>query len=108
MTTVLAKTSSAAPASATLRAPTPQTYHELQWAYDHFNRALFDGRLPACLITLQREKATCGYFSFKRFAHADGQITDEIALNPSYFAVVPLAETLATLVHEICPSSCAC
>jgi hypothetical protein len=32
----------------------------------------------------------------------DGQITDEIALNPSYFAVVPLVETLQTLAHEMC------
>jgi len=83
-------------------APTHQTYHELQWAYDHFNRALFDGALPACLITLQREKSTCGYFSAKRFARADGVITDEIALNPAFFAVVPLVETLQTLVHEMC------
>ena len=91
-----------APVAAPPLAPTPQTYRELQWAYDHFNRELFSGQLPACLITLQREKATFGYFSWKRFAHTDGQITDEIALNPSYFAVVPLVETLQTLVHEMC------
>jgi hypothetical protein len=82
--------------------PTRQTYHELQWAYDHFNRALFEGQLPPCLIALQREKASFGYFSSKRFAHADGQMTDEIALNPAYFAVVPLVETLQTLVHVMC------
>jgi hypothetical protein len=82
--------------------PTRQTYHELQWAYDHFNRVLFAGQLPSCLITLQREKATFGYFSSKRFACSDGQITDEIALNPAYFAVVPLVETLQTLGHEMC------
>jgi predicted SprT family Zn-dependent metalloprotease len=81
--------------------PTRQAYGELQQAYDHFNRALFDGALPGCMITLQREKATCGYFSSRRFARADGQITDEIALNPAYFAVVPLVETLQTLVHEM-------
>lgn len=81
--------------------PTAQNYAELQLAYDHFNQALFEGSLPACLITLQREKKTCGYFSSERFADLDGQTTDEIALNPAYFAVVPLVETMQTLVHEM-------
>ena len=77
------------------------SYAELQLAYDHFNGALFGGQLPGCLITLQREKRTCGYFSRNRFANLDGQLTDEIALNPCYFAVVPLVETMQTLVHEM-------
>lgn len=81
--------------------PTHQTYTELQQAYDHFNKALFDGQLPACLITLQREKRTYGYFSAKRFSNADGELTDEIAMNPVYFAVVPLLELMQTLVHEM-------
>lgn len=81
--------------------PTPQAYAELQLAYDHFNGALFGGQLPGCLITLQREKRTYGYFSRNRFANLDGQLTDEIALNPCYFAVVPLVETMQTLVHEM-------
>lgn len=82
-------------------APTHQTYSELQQAYDHFNAALFNGKLPYCLITLQREKRTVGYFSAARFASLDGSTTDEIAINPSYFAVVPLVETMQTLVHEM-------
>ncbi len=82
--------------------PTQQTYFELQRAYDHFNLALFAGALPPCLVTLQREKRTYGYFSSKRFVHVDGTMTDEIALNPSFFAVVPLTETMQTLVHEMC------
>jgi len=41
--------------------PTRQNYAELQTAYEHFNAALFAGKLPSCLITLQREKRTCGY-----------------------------------------------
>lgn len=82
-------------------APTYQTYSELQQAYDHFNATLFDSKLPYCLITLQREKRTVGYFSAARFASLDGSTTDEIAINPSYFAVVPLVETMQTLVHEM-------
>ena len=44
------------PASPAL-APTRQAYGELQQAYDQFNAASFEGRLPASMITLQREKA---------------------------------------------------
>lgn len=47
--------------------PTPETYDELQRAYDFFNEKLFSNELPPCLITLQREKRTYGYCSFKRF-----------------------------------------
>lgn len=81
--------------------PTQQAYEELQVAYDHFNQTLFDGSLPTCLITLQREKKTYGYFSAERFVHADGKRTDEIAMNPAYFAVCPPEEIMQTLVHEM-------
>lgn len=81
--------------------PTTETYSELSEAYDAFNKKLFGGKLPNCLITLQREKHTCGYFSSGRFANIDGQLTDEIAINPSYFAVTPIIEIMQTLVHEM-------
>lgn len=85
-----------------MRLPTSEAYGELQRAYTHFNEALFDGQLPECLITFQREKRTYGYFSSERFIHRDGSgKTDEIALNPSYFAVVPIGEILQTIVHEM-------
>lgn len=90
-----------APSASLPTSPTTQNYGELQRAYDHFNAELFAGKLPPCLITLQREKRTCGYFSSMRFAHLDGRTTDEIAMNPAYFAVVPLVETMQTLVHEM-------
>ena len=83
-------------------APTSQTYTELQQAYEHFNLALFAGKLPNCLITLQREKRSMGYFSSRRFADAQGNFTDEIAMNPAFFAVMPILETMQTLVHEMC------
>lgn len=82
--------------------PTRQAYGELQVAYDHFNVWLFDQALPTCMITLQREKRTCGYFTADRFADKEGAIVDEIALNPTFFAVVPMVETMQTLVHEMC------
>ncbi len=81
--------------------PTAQAYAELQHAFDHFNGRLFDGQLPQCLLTLQREKKTCGYFSAQRFGDQAGQRVDEIALNPAYFAVEPLQEIMQTIVHEM-------
>lgn len=89
-------------AAAIIASPTAQAYAELQGAFDHYNRELFGGSLPHCLITMQREKRTYGYFSSERFVHRhDKSKTDEIAINPSYFAVVPLLEVLQTLVHEM-------
>jgi predicted SprT family Zn-dependent metalloprotease len=81
--------------------PTAEAYSELQQAYEHFNLHLYGGELPNCLITFQREKQTFGYFSKERFVNNDGTKTDEIALNPSWFAVVPLVEIMQTLVHEM-------
>lgn len=82
--------------------PTSQAYGELQAAFVHYNAALFNDQLPHCLITMQREKRTYGYFSSRRFANRQERtMTDEIAMNPSYFGVVPLLEILQTLVHEM-------
>ncbi len=81
--------------------PTTETYAELQHAYDIFNVNLYDGTLPECLITLQRQKKIYGYFAPERFENRSGEKTDEIALNPTYFAVVPLVEIMQTLVHEM-------
>lgn len=83
--------------------PTHKTYGSLDAAYDHFNRKLFAGVLPPCLITVQRRKGAYGYFSGNRFASVDNpkEVTDEIALNPTHFAGRTLTETLSTLVHEM-------
>jgi len=82
--------------------PTKDAYGELDQAYHHFNVELFGGQLPSCLLTLQREKKTYGYFSAGRFINqTDKSFTDEIALNPAYFGVVPLKEVMQTVVHEM-------
>ena len=77
--------------------PTEEAYAELQYAYDFYNKELFDGQLTSCLLTYQRSKRTFGYFSKDRFGHRDARKTHELALNPEYFAVVPLIEVLQTL-----------
>jgi predicted SprT family Zn-dependent metalloprotease len=81
--------------------PTTEAYGELERAFDVFNAELFGNGLPKCLLTLQREKNSCGYFSANRFANLDGTKVHEIAMNPSYFAIVPITEVMQTLVHEM-------
>lgn len=85
------------------RVHTAEAYGFLTKAYDHFNRELFGGTLPQCLITLQRHARAYGYFAGNRFslAHGKGEaITDEIAMNPKHFATRSPEAVLATLVHE--------
>lgn len=89
--------------------PTSQTYAELQTAYDHFNKVLFGDGLPPCLLTLQREKRTYGYFCRNRFVKTGNpqEAIDEIALNPAYFGrnipgSLPYQQTMQTIVHEMC------
>ena len=84
------------------RNPTARTYRSLDDAYVFFNRRLFAGRLPACLITMQRSKGAYGYFAGDRFGSEDGkEITDEIALNPTHFHERSTEQSLSTLVHEM-------
>lgn len=82
--------------------PTDEFYGLLTRAFDHFNQALFESQLPGCLLTVQREKNTMGYFSAERWADSRGRRTHEIAVNPAYFARHKLIEVLQTLVHEQC------
>ena len=82
--------------------PTQQTYKTLDDAYRFFNKRLFEGKLPRCLITMQRSKKAYGYFAGGRFGSVDGkQITDEIALNPLALPQSHGPKRLSTLVHEM-------
>ena len=83
--------------------PTESTYQAFQAAYDHFNRELFGGLLPCCLITLQRRgRRTLGYYWAERFGEIGGSDrTDELAMNPQHFLRRPMRETLSTFVHEM-------
>jgi predicted SprT family Zn-dependent metalloprotease len=82
--------------------PTKTVYLSLVQAYDYLNAELWRGKLPCCLVTLQR-KANCrGYFAGGRFVTRDGQTyTDEIALNPSTFKERDTRCILSTLAHEM-------
>lgn len=86
-------------------APTEEAYAELQQAFDHFNAVLFGAQLNQPIFTLQREKRFLGFCSKQRFvSRVNGVMVDEIAMNPTYFAVRPIRDTLSTLVHEMCHS----
>ena len=78
-----------------------ELYEEIEGAYAYFNEVLFDGQLPGCLFTLQRKSNTFGYYSESRFLRRNGEgKSDEIALNPAYFAHRRVEQTLSTLAHE--------
>lgn len=85
-----------------MNTPTKTTYDALQAAYDNFNKLLFAGHLPGCLITLQRKKNCYGYHAHERFGDKEGNVVcNEISLNPDYFDRDSKA-ILSTLAHEMC------
>lgn len=78
-------------------------YTEFEGAYDWFNRELFRGKLPPCLMTLQRKARSHGYFAHDRFGHRRDAwaSTHELALNPDTFVGRSDKDILSTLVHEM-------
>lgn len=78
-------------------------YSDFDEVYDFFNHELFDGKLPICMITLNRKKGLNGYFWAGKFSNRDnGDKVDEICLNPDTFSDQNDESILATLVHEMC------
>ena len=47
------------------RPPTKRVYDDFDAAYGYFNKRLFEGRLPPCLITVRPHRGAYGYFSAK-------------------------------------------
>jgi hypothetical protein len=87
-----------------LRMDTPShvEYRALDLAFDHFNGALFDGRLPRCLLTIESgRRASLGYYVPDKFTNAEGEEIAQINLNASYFAARSLLDTLSVLVREM-------
>ena len=87
--------------SGTKLLPTSQAYGEMQASYEFFNVALFSGKLPECLFTLQRVPKALGYFCSEKFENKRGIQIDEIALNPRYYWLLSTEEILSVLVHEM-------
>jgi hypothetical protein len=84
------------------KSPTKRVYDDFDQAYAHFNKRLFGGRLPPCLITVRPHRGCYGYFSHQRFGSRDGSEThDEIALNIKTFDQRTPREIMSTLAHEM-------
>lgn len=90
-----------APEVAVPYTPTLQMYAALQRAFDHFNRRLFEGALPQCLITLRSSNRHRGYHHAERFICTEGHKIHELGLHPGFFTLMPVEEALSTLVHEM-------
>ena len=80
--------------------PTEETYVGLEKAFNHFNKALFELKLPSVMFTLTRRTGANGYFHAEQFKHRDGDRTHEIALNPNTMDR-DIRAVLGTLVHEM-------
>ena len=80
-----------------------RSHAQLDDAFEFFNRELFGGKLPPCLITFERQGRALGYFCPSRFVNIDdaSEVVDEIALNPIHFARRLTPDVLSTLVHEM-------
>jgi len=80
---------------------TQDFYGNLQTAYDFFNEELFENTLPQCMVTLNRKNKCVGYYCHKVFTNKDGEVIDEIALNPDYLSKQTPKQLLSTLIHEM-------
>lgn len=85
-----------------MRDHTKEIYSELTKAYDYFNDTLFNGKLPRCIIVMQRKRGAAGYFWGKKWENHDEEHADELALNPDVLRSATVIDTLDTLVHEMC------
>ena len=50
-------------------------------AYDYFNRRLWDGKLPRCLLNFSRKSKALGFFAAESWKR-EKNVTHEISLNP--------------------------
>lgn len=86
---------------------TKALYDTLYAAYEHFNKELFDGKLPPVVLVLHRKRNAHGYYWPQQWANprqrgrkTASNTLPEIALNPETMSRDPEA-VLSTLVHEM-------
>jgi predicted SprT family Zn-dependent metalloprotease len=88
-------------------APTEAQFKAYQAMFDYFNKALFEGKLPACLLNLSRANKSLGFFAPNRWKDAnvaedaDVSTMHEISLNPDHMSRGH-KDGAGTLVHEMC------
>lgn len=82
--------------------PSQELIAALQTFFDHFNRSLFEGRLPMVMLLVQREAGVMGHYSKQRWVNGQGLKAGEISINPTFIAKSRLIEVCQTVVHEMC------
>lgn len=80
---------------------TKDFYNFFQEAFDHYNKLLFDNKLPNVMITVVRKRNIGGYFSPARWANDENKRVHEIAMNPMLFAKSSFLQVMSTFVHEM-------
>jgi SprT-like family len=68
-------------------------------AYDYFNKRLWDGKLPRCILNFSRKTKYAGFFAPERWQR-EANLTHEISLNPDVLER-DSREIMSTLVHEM-------
>lgn len=82
--------------------PTPTQFEAFQTMFDHFNRELFDGKLPQVILNFSRHSGALGFFAPQRWIGATPDVkAHEISLNPEYLRTRTPAQVASTLVHEM-------
>lgn len=79
-----------------------ETQKNMQRAYDLLNAALFNDRLPECVILIHRKRGARGYFWPEQWQSSTGDVRHEISLNPETFSARSTEDILSTLAHEMC------
>jgi predicted SprT family Zn-dependent metalloprotease len=86
-----------------LQTSTEAQFSNLNKAFDYFNKALFGGTLPPCILNFSRKRNTHGFFSYQRWKERGKKDFDthEISLTPTTLYREPIL-VYSTLVHEQC------
>ena len=79
--------------------PTRVQFNAYEQMFAYFNRTLFGGELPPVILNFSRKTRTYGFFAPERW-QKDGEVKDEISLNPAWLTR-PALEVSSTLVHEM-------
>lgn len=82
------------------RTPTGAQFGAYERMYEYFNRELFGGTLPACLLNFSRLARTYGFFAPARW-ESGADVRHEISLNPGTLKQRQPIEIASTLVHEM-------
>lgn len=82
--------------------PTESQFDALNKAYKYFNRKIFGGQLPGCILNFSRKSGTHGFMAPERWRRVGEKqySTHEISLTPTTLYRDPLL-VFSTLVHEM-------